>query len=211
MLRPRLSAWVLSAALAVTGSIVLLHDGSRDQRPAEPALTSGPWTASAPVPTPPRPVARVVAAIPVRLRIPAIGVDTALVSLGQTPDGEVATPTVGPDYDRAGWYRYSPTPGSTGPSIIVGHVDSARAGPSVFYRLRSLHVNDQVFVTGTDHAVITFQVTRLLRVSKQTFPTQLVYGNTTDAALRLITCGGGFNRRTGHYDDNLVVLATRTT
>ncbi len=39
-------------------------------------------------------------------------------------------------------------------------------------------------------------------------PTQLVYGNTNHAALRLITCGGSFDFSTGHYVDNVVVFAT---
>ena len=47
----------------------------------------------------------------------------------------MAVPPAGPHYDDAGWYRYSPTPGSIGPAVIAGHVDSGADGPSVFYRL----------------------------------------------------------------------------
>ena len=46
------------------------------------------------------------------------------------------------------------------------------------------------------------------RYPKDHFPTQLVYGNTDHAALRLITCGGSFDFSTGHYLDNVVVFAT---
>ncbi|WP_247659418.1 class F sortase [Micromonospora sp. U56] len=34
-----------------------------------------------------------------------------------------------------------------------------------------------------------------------------MYGPTPGPELRLVTCGGAFDRRTGHYRDNLVVFA----
>ncbi len=34
-----------------------------------------------------------------------------------------------------------------------------------------------------------------------------VYGNTHRAELRLITCGGSFDQKSGHYVDNVVVFA----
>jgi hypothetical protein len=34
--------------------------------------------------------------------------------------------------------------------------------------------------------------------------------DTPQARLRLITCGGAFDRRSGHYLDNVVVYADRT-
>ena len=117
-------------------------------------------------------------------------------------------PQPGPDYDRAGWYRYSPTPGVLGPAIIVGHVDSAHGGPSVFFRLGELHPRDLVRVTRHDGTTAVFSVERVQRFAKRAFPTQMVYGNTDHPALRLITCGGPFDRRTGHYLDNVVVTAS---
>lgn len=146
--------------------------------------------------------------LPTSLSIPAIGVQTALGSLGRLPDGSVQVPLPGPDYNRAGWYRYSPTPGSIGPAVIVGHVDSAAHGPSVFFRLGALRPRDQVSVRRSDGSVAVFEVTSVRRYPKDRFPTQLVYGNTADAALRLVTCGGAFDHATGHYEDNIVVLAT---
>jgi hypothetical protein len=46
--------------------------------------------------------------------------------------------------------------------------------------------------------------------SKKSFPTDEVYGNTDGPQLRLITCGGEFNRATGHYVDNLVAYGHLT-
>jgi sortase (surface protein transpeptidase) len=144
--------------------------------------------------------------LPVALAIPAIGVKTPLQRLGQTPDGELAVPAPGPKYDWPGWYRYSPTPGSLGPSVIVGHVDSAANGPSVFWRLASLRPHDTVRVTRADGSVAVFAVDDVRRFRKTHFPSRLVYGNTNNAALRLITCGGPLEG--GHYRDNIVVRAS---
>jgi sortase (surface protein transpeptidase) len=143
---------------------------------------------------------------PVALSIPAIGVRSPMQRLGQTADGELAVPAPGPEYDWPGWYRYSPTPGSLGPAVIVGHVDSAANGPSVFWRLGSLRPRDLVRVTRADGSIAIFAVDDVRRFRKTRFPSQLVYGNTNHAALRLITCGGPIEG--GHYRDNIVVRAS---
>jgi sortase (surface protein transpeptidase) len=113
------------------------------------------------------------------------------------------------NYDVPAWYRYSPTPGATGPSVIVGHVDSAR-GPSVFYRLGALRGGDTIDVRRADGRVARFTVRDTRRFAKDHFPTSLIYGDTAGPELRLITCGGSFDRSSGHYTDNVVVFATLT-
>jgi sortase (surface protein transpeptidase) len=143
---------------------------------------------------------------PVGLSIPAINVQSPVRRLGQAADGSVQVPAPGPHYDQVGWYRYSPTPGSLGPSVIVGHVDSAANGPSVFWRLGSLHPRDIVRISRADGSVAVFAVVDVRRFPKTQFPSHLVYGNTTNAALRLITCGGPIEG--GHYRDNIVVRAS---
>jgi hypothetical protein len=148
------------------------------------------------------------ASAPLALTIPAIGVTSSLLRLGQTARGVLEVPPPGSHYDQAGWYRYSPTPGSLGPSIIAGHVDSARAGPSVFFRLGRLHPKDTILVKRADGLTAVFTVDAVGRYPKTRFPTELVYGNTNRAALRLITCGGPFDRRTRNYLDNIVVFAS---
>ncbi len=170
-----------------------------------------PHRATRPRPAPPQPsvaVAALPASFPVTLTIAAIGVRSTLLRLGQTAQGRVAVPSPGPHYNQAGWYRYSPTPGSLGPAVIAGHVDSAAQGPSVFYRLGALRPHDRVQVARADGSVAVFAVDAVRRYAKTGFPTHLVYGNTGHAALRLITCGGPFDQRSGHYRDNIVVLAS---
>ncbi len=168
-------------------------------RPTAPPQAGSAHRASGPV---------LVTSAPLTLAIPAIGVRSPLPHLGQAPDGTIEAPAPGPRYDEAGWYRYSPAPGSLGPAIIVGHVDSAADGPSVFFRLGRLHRGDTVLVTRVNGSVAVFTVDAVGRYPKSRFPTALVYGNTDHAALRLITCGGPFDRSAGSYLDNVVVFAS---
>lgn len=177
--------------------------GSPAREPTPASQRPSPVTTAPPVVGPVLP-----SSVPLALSIPAIGVRSPLLLLGRTADGALEVPVPGPHYDDAGWYRYSPSPGSLGPAVIVGHVDSAADGPSVFFRLGDLRPRDTVLVTRTDGSVAVFAVDDVRRYPKARFPTQFVYGNTNHAALRLITCGGSFDRASGHYLDNIVVTAS---
>lgn len=168
-------------------------------RPA--SATAAPGTAGMPGAVPPLPPAQ-----PTHVDIPAIGVSSDLLSLGQNPDGTIEVPPLDRD-SRAGWYRDSPTPGERGPAVLLGHVDSAAYGPGVFFRLGALRPGDTVAVSRIDHTVATFRVARVTSVPKDSFPTLEVYGNTGDAELRLITCGGRFDSTTRNYLSNVVVYA----
>lgn len=139
---------------------------------------------------------------PVRIQIPVIGVDTKLISLGLQQDGTMQVP---PDAASAGWFTGAPTPGSLGPAVVVGHVHWQRRD-GVFARLGQLTRGDNVRVDRADGSVAVFQVTRVIQVAKNAFPTEQVYGNTTTAGLRAITCGG-LDPSTHTYDDSVIVFA----
>ena len=140
---------------------------------------------------------------PVRLRIPSIGVETALVRLGLDAASALEAPA---DFAVAGWFIHAPTPGELGPAIIAGHVDSKR-GPAVFFRLHRLVPGDEIRVERADGRTAVFRVVAVERHAKEAFPTAAVYGDTDHAALRLITCGGAFDRASDHYRENLIVFA----
>jgi sortase (surface protein transpeptidase) len=144
--------------------------------------------------------------VPVRLDIPAIGVHTPLMSLGLLDDGSIAVPPLRRNAP-AGWYRYLPTPGEAGPAVILGHVDSAHDGPAVFFRLGALRPGDQVTVTRADGSVAGFTVRSVIERAKTSFPGAAVYGPTSTPELRLITCGGRFERSSGSYRDNVIAFA----
>jgi hypothetical protein len=50
-------------------------------------------------------------------------------------------------------------------------------------------------------------VERVERQPKQALPTDRIWNRTRRPVLRLITCGGSFDRATGHYRDNVIVYA----
>jgi hypothetical protein len=142
---------------------------------------------------------------PSRVRIAAIGVDSALESLAVDQAGVLQGPV---DYGRAGWYSGGVAPGETGPAVIAGHVDSAR-GPAVFYRLRDLKAGDEIEVARGE-TWVKFRVVASERYPKDQFPTDQVYRPTPVPELRLITCGGTFDRSRRSYTDNIVVYAIAT-
>ncbi|WP_211229392.1 class F sortase [Nakamurella lactea] len=144
---------------------------------------------------------------PESIRIPSIGVSSDLLGLGLAADGSLAVPTPGPDYDKAAWFTGSPAPGSPGPAVIEGHVDSSANGPSVFYRLGEIAIGDPIRVTRSDGSVLSFRVYAVRSYPKDAFPTLDVYGNTAGPELRLITCGGSFDSGSGHYLANTVAFA----
>ena len=148
-----------------------------------------------------------VRSIPLSIAIPDIGVSSNLLQLGINPDHTVQVPPLSRN-SQAGWYRYSPTPGQLGPSVILGHVDSAEYGPGVFFKLGALRPGNLVDVTRSDHTVGVFRIERVVAYPKNHFPTLEVYGNTDHAALRLITCGGTFDFSTRSYQSNIVAYAS---
>jgi hypothetical protein len=145
---------------------------------------------------------------PVSLDIASIDVHSdRLVDLAYTKDGALEVPT---DFDLPGWFSPGPTPGQFGPAVIAGHVDSKKR-PAVFYRLHELKPGATVKVGRKDGSTATFTVDKVEQYPKNRFPTSKVYGNSTNRAeLRLITCGGSFDRQTGHYRDNIVAYAHLT-
>jgi Sortase domain len=152
---------------------------------------------------PPRPMAR---SVPLALAIPAIRVRAKIIALGLRPGGSPAVPPLATPFVTS-WYDPGPTPGAPGAAVIFGHVDSAAVGPAVFYDLGRLRTGDLIDVTLADRRTAVFRVYGAGLYLKTDFPSLGVYGYTRWPTLRLITCGGEFDRRSGQYLGNVVVFA----
>jgi hypothetical protein len=193
----------LTAFVVATGYLAI-----RDRRPAASAPRWGSSASAEPdwqaagVPNPFGTQAAALHGAPTRLKVKAIGVDTALETLKIGKSGELDPPT---DFAEAGWYAAGTAPGDLGPAVIAGHVDNQQ-GPAVFYRLRELQAGDKIQVV-RGGATVNFTVTSTAWYPKTAFPTGRVYGPTPDRELRLITCGGVFDHALRSYTDNLVVYA----
>ncbi len=140
---------------------------------------------------------------PSRLVIPQIGVDADVTTIGLDRNRALAVPRRAA---VAGWWSGGFVPGETGPTVVVGHYDSKTA-PGVFARLDQLSAGETIDIKLTDGSEYRYFVTEVQRLKKSTFPSERVYGPTDSSTLRLVTCGGKFDRRTGHYVDNTIVYA----
>lgn len=198
-----------SAAGRIDGLLPLVPTARAGARSASPAPTRPARTSPAPTPPTGTGPAALGWSVPRELRIPAIGVTARLDDVALQPDGTIGVPQPGPDYDHPAWFSGSPTPGELGPSVIVGHVDSAVNGPSVFFRLGDLRPGNQIQVSRADGSTALFTVQAVRSYAKRHFPTQTVYGETSNSQLRLITCGGSLSAA-GHYENNTVVFADLT-
>jgi LPXTG-site transpeptidase (sortase) family protein len=187
---------VAAVVIAASGVVTVVARGFRGSRPVASALAT-PGRAGGAV----RPPTVGPGAPPLRLRIPAIGVEAPLVPLGLNGDGTLQVPR----YEEAGWYAGGNRPGETGASVIAAHVDST-TGPAVFHHLDDLEPGDEVYVDYRD-ATVGFAVRDARSVTKTRFPTQEVYGSTVAPELRLVTCSGDFDRKTRTYSANLIVWA----
>lgn len=219
-----------AAIVLVAAGVIALLTGLRSQQqaPQPPAAVALPSSSSpssrpaqAPTPTPSakrpgasaqptKPVTTgpvLPRSVPVRLEIPQLQVSSDLLQLGLNPDQTVQVPPLAKD-SLAGWYKYSPTPGQLGPSVLLGHVDSAEYGPGIFFKLGALRPGSTLTVTRSDGTAAVFRVDRVVSYRKDQFPTLEVYGNTDSAQLRLITCGGKFDPSSHDYDSNIVAFAT---
>jgi sortase (surface protein transpeptidase) len=190
----------LAVAAAGAAGLVTLR-GSPADVPHQVAAGAVPTGTAA---APPSPGAPKPAALPVWLSIPAIDVHTTVTRLGRTAQGTLQVPS---STSVAGWYTGSPRPGDIGSSVIAGHIDSYQ-GPGVFFRLRLLHAGNLVYVREADGRLAVFRVDSVHMYRKNHFPTAAVYGPSPDAELRLITCGGVFDRATGGYLSNVVAYTT---
>ena len=140
---------------------------------------------------------------PYRIRIPSLGIDTVVESVGVTAGGLMDVP--GNLWDTA-WLQTGVKPGASGQAIIDGHLDSV-SGPAVFRELDRLHPGDRIYVSDASGAELTFGVTALQVEPLLGFPTLRVFGPAHGHFLNLITCAGTFDKARRTYDHRLVVFA----
>lgn len=185
----RIGSTVVAAVLATAVALA----GCAAPSPARPASPPTSTTQSA------------VVAPPASISIPRIDASSTLVELGLNADQTVQVPPVETPR-QAGWFTGAPKPGEPGPAVILGHVNGS-GQPGIFARLTELTAGDEIQVRRTDGTTARFTADSVDQVPKNAFPTDEVYGNTAGPELRLITCGGSFDRKARSYRDNVIVYA----
>jgi len=147
------------------------------------------------------------AGVPVRLQIPAIGIDAKIDGMGLTPAGDMEAPTGAHD---TGWYKLGPRPGDVGSAVVAGHYGRWQNGDhSVFDDLHALKAGDKIRVLDQQGVTVSFTV-RTTRIFKHADDARSVF--TSDDAmahLNLITCQGTWSAAEKTYAERLVVFADR--
>lgn len=149
-------------------------------------------------------------ALPQRIDIPELGVQAPVVARGLDTEGGVDPPP----FDQAGvvgWYADGAEPGALGTALLVGHVDT-ETRPAVFYKLSTLEAGETIRVVRDDGKVAEFTVDDVQVIQRDRFDARQAYGprRSDRAELRLITCGGTFDRVSRSYTANVIVSAYLT-
>ncbi len=127
-----------------------------------------------------------------------------VVPTGVTGDEQMELPK---QPTEIGWYRWGPRPGSrTGSAVLAGHVDSREFGIGPLAELDRLRPGDRIDVE-TEGGQQSYEVRQVVQISKRSVPLEQVFSRTGPATLRIVTCGGPYDRSRGGYLDNLVVTA----
>ncbi|MFF3326907.1 class F sortase [Streptomyces sp. NPDC002889] len=211
--RPLGRALLWPAVAVVLGFLLVFNSfgGSAGiKRPAPGAAASastGP-ASTGPVPAASSPAADLAPlprSAPKRIVIKEIDVDAPFTPLSIGPSGQLEAPPQD-DKNLVGWFKGGVTPGERGTAILAGHVDT-KTGPAVFLLLSTLRPGSKVDISREDGSVATFKVDSVETFSKAQFPSERVYSDTPSPQLRLITCGGDYDKKAKDYTDNVVAFA----
>jgi hypothetical protein len=125
--------------------------------------------------------------------------------------GDLAIP---PDIHRVAWWQDSATPGAAdGTVLLAGHIDHAGEGPGAFYPLAFSTMGGPsvigkiVTLTTRSGRRFRYRITTAFQIPKAQLPPS-VYDRLGPRKLVMVTCGGPFDSQTGHYLNNVVVVAT---
>lgn len=190
--------------------------------PAPPA--TAPVETAAPTPTPsPTPTVRPTATVdvprtaataapvaasdpPAGVAIEALGIDVPIVPVGVDGTGFMEIPE---DPAIGGWYRFGPEPSTgAGNTVIAAHIDSPDYPIGPFASLRDAPEGAEVRVTSAAGVESRWAVETVTYYAKTDLDTDMLFSRTGPASLVLVTCGGEFDASTGHYRDNVVLVAT---
>ena len=211
-----------AAAVAVLGVAVAVGVPTGWQLTREPAAAGAPLEQVLAEPAPPPPAAAAPTVTtrdaaptvvpqrpaPVRLAVPALGVDAPVEPVGVRDDGQMALPD---DVDRLAWYRFGPVPGAEGSAVFAGHVDDADQGLGALAPLRDAEPGAEVVVTDAAGTATRWRVVSREVLEKQALPVDRLFARTGEPRLVLVTCGGPFLPGVGGYRDNVVVVAEPLT
>lgn len=143
---------------------------------------------------------------PAGVSIDALGISVPIVPVGVDDTGFMEIPD---DPAVGGWYRYGPEPQTgAGNTVIAAHIDSPDYPIGPFAALRDAPAGAEVRVRSTAGIETRWSVQTVTYYAKTTLDTDALFARSGPPTLVLVTCGGEFDASTGHYRDNVVLVAT---
>ena len=142
--------------------------------------------------------------LPVRLKIPAIDVESKFEYVGLTPDGSMDAPK---EPANAGWFNLGPRPGENGSAVIAGHYGWKNGIPAVFDNLSKLKKGDKIYIEDENGVSISFVVRESRSYDPKADASTVFNSSDGKAHLNLITCEGSWNKLKKSYSKRLVVFA----
>jgi LPXTG-site transpeptidase (sortase) family protein len=141
--------------------------------------------------------------LPVRLKIPVIGVDSTIEDALIAPDGRMDVPA---GSVNVAWFALGPYPGRVGSAVIGGHFGIDNGIPKVFYNLNKLRVGDKVYIEDDKDETHAFIVRSTKSFDRNADATSVFTSSDNIAHLNLITCEGIWNQSNNSYPQRLVVF-----
>jgi len=173
------------------------HPFTINSAPAPRPSAGGPRTQS-----PATPVAAQLG--PDELSIPSLGV-LAPVYPESITDSSLEIP--GNVKDVGIWTGGGQIDGSSGTVLLAGHINWYNQGNGALYDLADIRPGARIYVSDGSGVVTSWSAVSLQAYPKADLP-QNVFAPTGPRKLVLVTCGGAFDPTSGHYADNVVVVAT---
>jgi len=144
--------------------------------------------------------------LPVSLKIPVIGVDSAVIPVGFTSDGAMDVPK-GPT--EVAWFNLGPRPGESGSAVIAGHYGWKKNIPAVFDNLHKLRKGDKVFIEDEKGLAAAFVVREIRTYGKDEAAPDVFGSSDSKAHLNLVTCTGDWNKEEKTRSERLVVFTDK--
>ncbi|HET9641257.1 MAG TPA: class F sortase [Candidatus Paceibacterota bacterium] len=193
----RFTPWLIGAATLIAGVVFVttfvhaVYYAPDTEAPPSPSLAS----AAASIPS---------AVKPVRLIVPALGIDANVQQLGINAKGAMMAPS---NFTDVGWYRYGTVPGHVGSAVIDGHVDNGLGLDGVFKHLGDVQKGDDIYIEDQNGKKLHFIVDDVQIYPFDASPAQKIFGQTDSARLNLITCAGTWVKGQRTYNERLVVYS----
>lgn len=163
-----------------------------------------PLSAVEPVLNAPAPAEAAGAIVPVRLRVPSLGIDAQVEQVGKRQDGTMGIPR---DFDDVSWYMLGGKPGGEGNAVFAGHVNNSRTLSGVFAHLSQINIGDYVTVSDAEGKTLVYIVREIETVPADKAPAEEVFKTSGSSQVILITCDGDWVPEIRTFDKRLIVIA----